>query len=234
MRIASLLALLACSGLLGAAVAQSDDLAAAGAALRAGELDDAAAAIDRYLVAKPADERGRFLKGVILSEQGRTNEAFDVFFALTLDHPELAEPYNNIAVIYASRGEYERARDALESAIRANPDSAVAYENLGDVYARLAARAYQKSLDLDVGNRTVRAKLALARELPAAMPKRSPASKSSTTSAPSTANAPTTASTPSKESAPSTERTPSTESTPSTAGTPSTESAPASDASAPR
>src|SRR5262245_43585457 len=172
MRIASLLALLALSGLLGAAVAQGDDLTAAGAALRAGELDSAATAVDRYLVAKPTDERGRFLKGVILSEQGRTNDAFAVFFALTLDHPELAEPYNNIAVIYASRGEYERARDALESAIRANPDYAVAYANLGDVYAQLAARAYEKALDLDRGNRTVRAKLALARELPTATPKR--------------------------------------------------------------
>ncbi len=176
MRIAPILALLAFSAMLGAAVAQSDDLAAAGAALRVGDLAAAAAAIDRHLAAKPTDERGRFLKGVILSEQGRTSEAFDVFFALTVDHPELAEPYNNIAVIYASRGEYERARDALESAIRANPENAVAYENLGDVYARLAARAYQKSLDLDAGNRGVRAKLALARELPEATPKRSPAS----------------------------------------------------------
>ena len=188
MRIASILALLACSAILGAAVAQSDDLAAAGTALRMGELNDAAAAIERYLAAKPGDERGRFMKGVILSEQGRTNEAFDVFFALTVDHPELAEPYNNIAVIYASRGEYERARDALESAIRANPEYAVAYENLGDVYARLAARAYQRSLDLDIGNRTVRAKLALARELPEATPKRSatspPASPASPASPP--------------------------------------------------
>jgi hypothetical protein len=48
----------------------------------------------------------------------------------------------------------------------------VAYANLGDVYAQLAARAYEKALDLDAGNRTVRAKLALARELPAATPKR--------------------------------------------------------------
>ncbi|HTO50251.1 MAG TPA: tetratricopeptide repeat protein [Burkholderiales bacterium] len=188
MRIAPILALLAFSGMLGAAVAQSDDLTAAGTALRVGDLAAAAAAIDRYLATKPADERGRFMKGVILSEQGRTSEAFDVFFALTVDHPELAEPYNNIAVIYASRGEYERARDALESAIRANPEYAVAYENLGDVYARLAARAYQRSLDLDIGNRTVRAKLALARELPEATPKRSatspPASPASPASPP--------------------------------------------------
>jgi tetratricopeptide (TPR) repeat protein len=172
MRIAPILLLLAASGVWRAAPAQIDDLAAARAALRGGDLAAAAAAVDRHLVAKPADERGRFLKGVILSEQGRTNEAFDLFFALTQDHPELAEPHNNIAVIYASRGEYERAREALESAIRANPDYAVAYANLGDVYAQLAARAYEKALGLDAGNRTVRAKLALARELPGATPKR--------------------------------------------------------------
>ena len=172
MRIAPILALLVLSGMPRMLPAQVDDLTTARAAFRGGDLAAATAAVDRHLLAKPADERGRFLKGVILSEQGRTNEAFDLFFALTLDHPELAEPYNNIAVIYASRGEYERARDALESAIRANPEYAVAYENLGDVYARLAARAYEKSLGLDAGNRIVRAKLALARELPAATPKR--------------------------------------------------------------
>lgn len=172
MRTAPILALLVLSGTPCVLPAQVDDLATARAAARGGDLAAAAAAVDRHLAAKPTDERGRFLKGVILSEQGRTNEAFDVFFALTVDHPELAEPYNNIAVIYASRGEYDRARDALESAIRANPEYAVAYENLGDVYARLAARAYEKSLGLDAGNRTVRAKLALARELPTAAPKR--------------------------------------------------------------
>ncbi len=148
-----------------------DDFAAARAALRGGDFAAATAAIDRLLAAKPADERGRFLKGVLLAEQGRTNEAFDVFFALTQDHPELAEPYNNIAVIYAGRGEYERAREALEAAIRANPEYGTAYENLGDVHARLAARAYGKAIELDAGNRSARAKLALARELPGAVPK---------------------------------------------------------------
>jgi Flp pilus assembly protein TadD len=169
MRIALLLAGFALA--LAARAQGVDDFVAARAALRAGDLPAAAAAVDRMLAARPGDERARFLKGVILSEQGRTNEAFDVFFALTQDHPELAEPYNNLAVIYAGRGEYERAREALEAAIRANPDYATAYENLGDVHARLAARAYGKAIELDAANRSARAKLALARELPGAVPK---------------------------------------------------------------
>ena len=174
MRIAHLLAILLLTLACVRAHAQADDLAAARTAVRAGDLAGAAAAVNRHLALKPNDERGRFLKGVILSEQGRTGEAFEVFFTLTQDHPELAEPYNNIAVIYASRGEYERAREALEAAIRANPDYARAYENLGDVHARLAARAYEKALQLDAANRTARAKLALARELPDATSRRPP------------------------------------------------------------
>ena len=124
MRTAPILALLALSGMPCALPAQVDDLATARAAARGGDLAAAAAAVDRHLAAKPTDERGRFLKGVILSEQGRTNEAFDLFFALTQDHPELAEPYNNIAVIYASRGRVRpgarraRERDPRQPGVR--------------------------------------------------------------------------------------------------------------------
>ena len=55
------------------------------------------------------------------------------------DYPELPEPHNNLAVLYAQKGDYELARDELEAAIGAAPDYAIAYENLGDIYARLAA-----------------------------------------------------------------------------------------------
>jgi Flp pilus assembly protein TadD len=165
MRSALIVAFLAGMAASGAALAQTDELAAARAALLGGDTVGAALAVDRYLAAHPADPRGRFLNGVILSDRGRSDEAFQVFFALTQDHPEFAEPYNNLAVIYAARGEYERARQMLESAIRANPEYATAYENLGDVLARLADQAYEKAARLDVANRSARNKLALARDL---------------------------------------------------------------------
>jgi tetratricopeptide (TPR) repeat protein len=175
MRIAPTLALLAGVLAWGAPVAQTDTLAAARAALRSGDPVAAAAAVERHLAANPNDPRGRFLKGVILTEQGQTNEALGVFFALTQDHPEFAEPYNNLAVIYAGRGEYERSRELLESAIRVNPDYATAYENLGDIYARLANRAYESAAKLDLANRGARAKLGLARDLMNYSPRPRPA-----------------------------------------------------------
>ena len=138
--------------------------------LRAGRTSEALTHVERSLLARPADAQLRFLKGVLLADARRTAEATEVLVKLTEDHPDLAEPYNNLAVIYAGDGRYDKARAALEAAVRANPGYATAHENLGDVYARLAAASYQRALQLDASGRGAAAKLALARGLFAAMP----------------------------------------------------------------
>jgi tetratricopeptide (TPR) repeat protein len=121
--------------------------------------------IDRFIAAHPEDARGRFLKGVILSEDNRRADAIKVFTDLTHDYPGLAEPYNNLAVLYAGQGEYDKARQLLDRAIRINPRYATALENLGDVYARMADDAYTNALQIDGKNSTTRAKLALIKQL---------------------------------------------------------------------
>jgi tetratricopeptide (TPR) repeat protein len=88
-----------------------------------------------------------------------------VFTALTDDYPELPEPYNNLAVLYASQGQYDKARKALEMAIRTHPSYAIAHENLGDVYAKMASEAYDKALQLDRGNAAAQTKLAMIKDL---------------------------------------------------------------------
>ncbi len=124
-----------------------------------GQGEAALARLDAQLDRNPRDARARFLKGVIFSEQQRTAEAIGVFTALTQDFPEMPEPYNNLAVLHASQGEYRAAREALEMAVRNHPDYATAHENLGDVYAALAREAYATALRLDAGNRGARDKL---------------------------------------------------------------------------
>ncbi|HEY9025308.1 MAG TPA: tetratricopeptide repeat protein, partial [Burkholderiaceae bacterium] len=81
------------------------------------------------------------------------------------DYPDLPEPYNNLAALYAANGDYGRARVTLEQAVRANPGYAIAHENLGDVYAALASQSYAKARQLDPTNAALDNKLALAREL---------------------------------------------------------------------
>src|SRR3954469_411867 len=143
----------------------ADDIQDASQLLRSGQHQQALERVNKILAAKPRDAQARFLKGLILTEQGNTKEAVVIFQKLTEDYPDLPEPYNNLAVIYAAQGQYDKARASLELSIRTHPSYATAYENLGDVYSKLASQAYDKALQLDSSNTGAQNKLSLVREL---------------------------------------------------------------------
>jgi tetratricopeptide (TPR) repeat protein len=145
--------------------APADDLREAQKLYGQGKFQPAMEKVDAYLKTQPREPQGRFLKGLILTEQKKVNEAIQVFTALTEDFPELPEPYNNLAVLYASQGNYDKAKSALELAIHTHPSYATAHENLGDIYAQLASRAYDRALQLDKNNTTAQVKLAMVKDL---------------------------------------------------------------------
>lgn len=159
--------------LVAASAARADELQDASQLLKAGQHQQALERVNKVLAEKPRDPQARFLKGLILTEQNNTREALAIFQKLTQDYPELPEPYNNIAVIYASQGQYDKARGSLEQSIRTHPSYATAYENLGDVYAKLASQAYDKALQLDSSNAGAQNKLALVRDLVGVAPRAS-------------------------------------------------------------
>lgn len=132
---------------------------------RQGNHSGALAKIETVIAGNPRDARARFLKGLILTEQNKSADAIKIFSALTEDFPELPEPYNNLAVLYASQGQFEKSRKSLEMAIRTHPSYAIAHENLGDVYAKMASEAYDKALQLDSSNAAAQTKLALIKDL---------------------------------------------------------------------
>jgi tetratricopeptide (TPR) repeat protein len=188
----------------------ADELADANKLLQAGKTVDALQKVDAGLAQKPKDRDLRFLKGLILAEQKKSADAIIVFTKLTDDYPSLPEPYNNLAVLYAESGQYDKARAALEMAIRTNPTYGTAHENLGDVYAKLASQAYDKAFQLDGNNSGAKLKLTLVRNLignttggvnpkaitPATPPTPNaitPVTPSVTSAAPSTTNKPVTA-----------------------------------------
>jgi len=144
---------------------RADDYQDSSRLFKEGRRTEALERVNAFLSQHPKDARARFLKGVILTELNKTDEAITVFTELTQDYPELPEPYNNLAVVYAGQGDYQKARKALETAIRTHPSYAIAHENLGDVYATLASQAYDKALQLDSTNANARKKLALIKEL---------------------------------------------------------------------
>ena len=98
----------------GSAGAQNDDYAEAQKLFRAGQHAQALERVDNFLKGNAKDARARFLKGLIFTEQNKTADAIKVFTGLTEDYPELPEPYNNLAVLYAQQGQYDKARNALE------------------------------------------------------------------------------------------------------------------------
>lgn len=145
--------------------AHADDLQDANKLFKQGQQAPALDKVNSYLSGKPKDAQGRFLKGLILTEQGKPNDAIKIFSDLTTDFPELPEPYNNLAVLYAGQGQYDKAKQSLEMAIRTHPSYATAHENLGDIYAKMASQAYDRALQLDKSNTATQTKLAMIQDL---------------------------------------------------------------------
>ena len=146
-------------------VAFADDYTPVTTLLRSGQLDNAMAKANEYLVKNPRDPQMQFLRALILQDGGKQAEAIASYTKLIEAYPELPEPYNNIAVLYAAQGQYDRARSSLEMATRTSRSYGTAYENLGDVYARLATQSYIQAQQLEPGNTTIAPKLALIRQL---------------------------------------------------------------------
>lgn len=133
--------------------------------IKQGEHARALKRLDGHLSGNPQDAEARFVRGLVLVKLGRSSDAVSAFSELTRDYPQLPEPYNNLAVLYAQQGEYEKARDALEAALATHPSYSTAHENLGDIYTALAGAAYNRALLLDKANESLRVKLNLMNQL---------------------------------------------------------------------
>ncbi|MGY6273295.1 tetratricopeptide repeat protein [Achromobacter denitrificans] len=117
--------------------------------LNQGDNAEALAMIEKRQ-AEIKDQRGTdvqlmFQHARALAALNRTNEAIDIYTEMTTRFPELPEPWNNLAALYAGRGELERAQDALQMALRADPGYAAARANLGDLQLLQALRTYKKA-----------------------------------------------------------------------------------------
>ncbi len=166
----------------------NNDFQEASILYRTGKHDAAMERIDAWLKTRPKDARGRFLRAMIFTQQRKVDEAVKIYIELSQDFPELPEPYNNLAVIHADRGEFDKARAMLESAVRANPAFPAAHENLGDIHARLAAQSYENALKLDATNKVVSAKLKAVNDM---IPSRAPSASGVAPAAPVPTPAPT-------------------------------------------
>lgn len=147
------IALLLLGGLHATPWAASDDVRAveellsrgqAQAALQRLEARDRASPASAPASAASVDAELRFLRGVALMDLQRNAEALAWFERMTQDHPELPDPYNNIALLHVRAGRLESARQALETALRNDPSYRVARANIGLVHLMLAVQAWEQ------------------------------------------------------------------------------------------
>jgi len=138
---------------------QTTDLATIERQAQAGQLQAALNGLDERISNNTNDVEARFLKGLLLLEQGDTEGARDVFVELSRLFPRIPESFNNLATIYAQQGEYEKARQALLSAVANAPNYPVVRANLGDLYSQLAVEAYREAIALDPEDDASKAKL---------------------------------------------------------------------------
>jgi tetratricopeptide (TPR) repeat protein len=116
--------------------------------------------LNARIAQNPHDAQAKFKRATVLARMNRTDEAIAAFTELTEAYPELPEPYNNLAALYAKQGRYSDARAALETATKANPGYGLAYENLGDLYLRMADQAYRRAQSLGSASGTTQQRLA--------------------------------------------------------------------------
>ncbi len=121
--------------------------------LRQAKYPQALVLVESGLKTKPNDPQMRFWQAFLSEQMGQPAVALPLYLSLTQDYPELAEPHNNLGVLYAAQGDYARAKVAIEAALRANPNYPAAHENMGDLMVQLARQSYERALGLEPTHR---------------------------------------------------------------------------------
>ena len=136
--------LLAAACVLSATSARADAALEINTLLARGDLNAALLRAESASAANPRDVQLRFLHALVLMDLQRNREAMTRFSALSQDFPELADPYNNLALLHVRAQELQQARAALEAALRNDPGHRAARANLGQVHLMLAVQAWEQ------------------------------------------------------------------------------------------
>lgn len=136
-----------------ATAAEAEDI---GMLLQSGSYQEALDRIDALPQESRAQPQMRLYHGMALMALDRRSDAMRSFEALAAEHPEMPEPFNNMAVLQAANGRYGDARVLLEQALRADARYSVALENIGDVYIKLANQTYARLRTLQPARKSAR------------------------------------------------------------------------------
>ena len=115
--------------------------------------------LETRLSTHPEDSRAAYLKGLVLMQLGRGDEAERWYKMMQANFPDLPQPGNALAVIYAGRGDLPAAEAALRALLEKHPDHTSARVNLARLYVQMAQAEYEKALKATPDNAMIARKL---------------------------------------------------------------------------
>jgi arylsulfatase A-like enzyme/Tfp pilus assembly protein PilF len=130
-----------------------------------GDLRGAIATLENLLRRGTADQSVMVVLAGYLQEAGALPQAATLLEAVVAQHPDYADAYNTLGVVYSRLGRHEQAQASFRKVLELDPTSATAYENLGvdaSVTGQLAAAHDNLTRALELDPNLARAHNALA------------------------------------------------------------------------
>ena len=115
--------------------------------------------LETRLATNPQDSRAAYLKGLVLMQLGRGEEAERWYKMMQANFPNLPQPGNALAVIYAGRGDLPAAELALREVLAKHPEHNSARVNLARLYVQMAQAEYEKALKATPDNAMIARKI---------------------------------------------------------------------------
>ena len=115
--------------------------------IQAGRTKIALESLQGIIKQQPDAYQAWFLIGVAHARQQQFHQAIEAFRHVIDLNPLLAEPHNNLAVIYNELGDVRAAINELEQSLKKRPDYAIVEENIADLYVKLALQNYRNALE---------------------------------------------------------------------------------------
>ena len=111
--------------------------------------------LDVYLQQSPNNFEALFLKARLHEKINQFAQAEVIYREIIASHPNVPEPYNNLARLLVNEGKLAEAQTLLETAMRTHPSYATIYDNLSQIYVAMARNSYGKALQLNAAGSKV-------------------------------------------------------------------------------
>ncbi len=134
--------------------AHSASISLAQEAFTNGQYKQALLEINGVLSAQPDSSKALFLKAQIQANNKQADSAITSYRELIRITPNHMEAYNNLAALYAQKGQLKLASETLENAIKTDPLFSTIHSNLRTIYTDLSQQHYRLALKLKPQNRT--------------------------------------------------------------------------------